>query len=477
MTDIGGFPPDAQRIVERWNPDGLREWRDGARTGARSVHVVAVRGIEPRPILDALASFDPILDAPGGAAVVVMLLDVASVLGKDELAALDAAARDVERVVFVASGTGDHPDRDAVLARDETLLRAHSTRFADVRVLSSPDRLTAAVRAALAVDPHTTADRNARRGAVTLVERTCRQITATAKALRDGSDEAAAALRARKTGLAMERDGGRAERLGRLRADIQRARVDLLHEAGGRVRAVSATARTEIDRAGRRELVAFPARMSGLVDAATTDVDAAVERHLGELVRRAGVSGIAPPVVGRPALPSGPEPRHRGVEDGMMVVVGASAGVGLGRLAVAPISMVPALDIATIPITLALGGAAAWWLARSRRLIADRAHLRQWVSDTTAQLRSELEQRVLGRILETEAAVGARIVADCRVATVAVDEELAALDVEARRLATERSGRLTSCERDHAALTRVLDALAAATDTMEPGGVGARPTS
>lgn len=458
MTEVGGFPPDAQRIVERWNPDGLRGWREDAWTGMRSVHVVAVRGIDPRPVLDVLAPFEPAIDAPDGAEVVVMVLDVASVLGRDELAALDAAAHDVERVVFVSTGAGEHPDRDSVRERDEALLRAHSIRFADVRVLSSPDLMTAAVREALAEDPDTTAQRNARRGAVSLVERTCRQITGTARALRDGSDEAAAALRARRTRLAMERDGGRAERLGRLRADVQRARVDLLHEAGGRVRAVSATARTEIDRAGRRELQAFPERMGHLAAAATAELDAAVERHLGELVRRAGVSDVPPADAGRPAAaPSGPEPRHRGVEDGMMVVVGASAGVGLGRLAVAPISMVPALDIATIPIALMLGGAAAWWLARSRRLVADRAHLRQWASDTTAQLRAELEQRVLGRILETEAAVGARIVADSRAATVTVDEELAALDVEARRLATERSGRLASCERDHALLLRVLE--------------------
>ncbi len=133
--------------------------------------------------------------------------------------------------------------------------------------------------------------------------------------------------------------------------------------------------------------------------------------------------------------------------------------MGLGRLAVAPLSMVPALDIATIPVTLTLGGAAAWWLARSRRHLADRAHLRQWAVDATTGLRAQLEQRVLARLLETEAAVGQRVLADGRAATAAVDAEIAAVDAEIRRVAAQRSGRLASCERDHGVLMEALAAL------------------
>ncbi|WP_433607572.1 hypothetical protein [Prescottella agglutinans] len=473
--DVPEFPPDAQRIVERWDPEGLRRWRDRDRPGC-AVQVVAVRGIDPTSVLDALAPFEPVTCAPDGAAVVVMVLDGASVLGRDELAALDAAAADVERVVFVLTGGDAHPDRDAVRERDAALLRAHAARFADVRVLPGPDVLPAVVRDALVADPGVIADRNTRRGAHSLVERTCRWITETARATRDGSDATGAELRARKARLVAMRDGGRAERLARLRGDVQRARIDLMHAAGTEVRAVSAAVRADIDRSGRRELATLPERMGELAGRAATDLDEVVGRRLTELAARAGVSDLPAAAPAPPDPPPGPEPRHRGVEDRMMVVVGASAGVGLGRLAVAPISMVPALDIATIPVTLALGGAAAWWLAGARRLVAERVHLRQWVSDAAAHLRSQLEQRVLGRILETEAAVSARVIADSRAAGLAVDEELAAVDGEARRLAAQRSGRVASCERDRAALAEVLEALENSKNSWEPGGVEPRPT-
>ncbi len=70
--------------------------------------------------------------------------------------------------------------------------------------------------------------------------------------------------------------------------------------------------------------------------------------------------------------------------------------------------------------------------------------------DATTGLRAQLEQRVLARLLETEAAVGQRVLADGRAATAAVDAEIAAVDAEIRRVAAQRSGRLASCERDHA---------------------------
>lgn len=461
------FPPDAQRIVERWDPDGLRAWRTRP-AAKRTVRVVAVRGIDAAPVLDALAEFD-LVTGPAPAAVVVLVLDGASVLGRDELDALDAAAADVEHVVFVLVGGGE-PGRGAVRDRDETLLRAHTPRFADVRLIEIED-VARTVADALDADPSAIADGNDRRAAHSLVERTCRRIVETARAVRDGGD--GDALRARRTRLAAARDGGRTERLAQLRADVQRARVDLLHDAGSRIRAVSVAARSEIDRAGRRDLATIPARVADLVERAAADLDGVLTRRVAELVERAGVQA-QPPDASPPAPRlDGPEPRHRGVEDRLMVIVGASAGVGLGRLAVAPMAMVPALDIATIPITLTLGGSAAWWIARSRRLVADRAHLRQWASDTAAHLRSQFEQQVLGRILEVEAEVGARVVAECRATSLEVDEQLAAIDAEARRLAAERSGRLASCERDRAALATVLDALA---NSMEPKASASRPT-
>lgn len=466
MSAVPGFTADAQRIVERWNPDGIGRWRARERIEPEAVHVATVPGVDAKRVRDALAAHAPIIDVPDGAAVVVFVFDPLSVLGRDELSALDVAAAHVECVLFTMPG--DAPD---MVARDEALLRAHSDRYADARILVEAELLSA-VRAAVEAPADVVLDRNRNRGTVSVVEETCRMIAATAAAVRDDD---AAALRARRTRLVAERGGDRAELSALVRADVQRARIDLVHVVGVRTRELAATVRSELDRAGRRELAGFPERFADLADEVTAQMDTVVRRRLDDIVQRAGMT--APPVASGPAGPTmpPPEPRHRGVEDRMMVIVGASAGVGLGRLAVAPLSMVPVLDIATIPVTLALGGAAAWWLARSRRLVADRAHLRQWASDATAALRAQCEQGVLAGLLETEAAVGARVIADGRAATAAVDGEIAEIDAEIRRRAAQRSGRLASCERDRRALLDVLDVLGAAGTSMEPGGGMPRP--
>ncbi|MFC9517954.1 hypothetical protein ACFTSD_19690 [Nocardiaceae bacterium NPDC056970] len=469
MSSVPGLTAEAQRVLERWNPDGIGRWRDRGGVESGAVHVVTVRGIDPSGVRAVVAAQVPVTDVPDDAAVVVFVLDALSVLGRDELSALDVVAAHVECVLFTTSA--DAPD---VVERDEALLRAHSPRYADVRVLS-PAELLRAVRDTLG-RPAAIGERNRRRTAVSLVEETCRMITATAESVR--ADDAAA-LRERRTRLLADRGGGRAELSALVRSDVQRARIDLVHAVGVHTRELSTLFRAEIDRAGRRELAVFPDRFAQLADALTMEVDTAARHRLDDLVGRAGLAN--PPGDPGPAEVSvpPPTPRHRGVEDRMMVIVGASAGVGLGRLAVAPLSMVPALDIATIPVTLTLGGAAAWWLARSRRLVADRAHLRQWASDATAGLRAQLEQRVLARLLETEAAVGTRVIADGRAATAAVDDEIAAIDAEVRRLAAQRSGRLASCERDRAVLVEalaVLEGPVAAPTTREPNGRASRPT-
>ncbi|MCA1005135.1 hypothetical protein LCL87_05380 [Rhodococcus hoagii] len=470
MSSVPGLTVEAQRVVERWNPDGIGRWRDRRRVEPGSVHIATVRGIDPNGVRAALAAQVPVTDVPDDAAVVVFVLDALSALGRDELSALDAVAAHVECVLFTTSE--DAPD---VVERDEALVRAHSPRYAEVRILS-PAELLRAVRDALGGPAGAIVDRNRRRATASLVEETCRMITATAEAVR--TDDAVV-LRERRARLASDRGVGRAELSALVRSDVQRARIDLVHVVGVRTRELSTLVRAEIDRAGRRELAAFPDRFAQLADALTVEVDTAARHRLDDLVGRAGLTD--PPADAGPADASvpPPTPRHRGVEDRMMVIVGASAGVGLGRLAVAPLSMVPALDIATIPVTLTLGGAAAWWLARSRRLVADRAHLRQWASDATAGLRAQLEQRVLARLLETEAAVGTRVMADGRAATAAVDDEIAAIDAEVRRLAAERSGRLASCERDRAVLVEalaVLEGREAVTATREPNGRASRPT-
>ena len=166
---------------------------------------------------------------------------------------------------------------------------------------------------------------------------------------------------------------------------------------------------------------------------------------------------MAGPMLGAsndPAPAVGPDPdrRPRGVEDRLMIALGASAGFGLGRLIVAPLSLVPALDIATVPITLALGAGVAWWVVHSRGRLADLAHLRQWVADVLVGVKAQLEQRVATALVEAESELTDLVVRASTARMVAADRRVAELEGQLRRTASERPAQLAACERDLALL-------------------------
>ncbi|MGY2062249.1 hypothetical protein ACW9HQ_45850, partial [Nocardia gipuzkoensis] len=149
-----------------------------------------------------------------------------------------------------------------------------------------------------------------------------------------------------------------------------------------------------------------------------------------------------------PRVGPDPEPRHRGVEDHLMIALGASGGFGLGRLVVAPLSLVPALDYATVPVTLLLGGGVAYWVVRARGHLADRAHLRQWVSDALVNVKAQLEQRVATALVEAEAQLTDQVVRASTVRVIEADHRIAELEAQLRQSNSHRPAQLAACERD-----------------------------
>lgn len=135
-----------------------------------------------------------------------------------------------------------------------------------------------------------------------------------------------------------------------------------------------------------------------------------------------------------------------------MIALGASAGVGLGRLIVAPLSLVPTLDVASVPVTLLLGAGAAAWVVRARAQLAERNHMSQWVSEALVNVKAQLEQRVAAALVDVEAELAEHVVRESTARAVAVDRRVAELDTLARRLVAERPAQLSACERDIATL-------------------------
>ncbi|TSE00257.1 hypothetical protein FOS14_07435 [Skermania sp. ID1734] len=483
MGETRPLPAEVEAVVQRWDPEGLdglqRAWVRNPATLA--VHIAGPGGVGKTELEHELRLLAPELDwatSPVEAAVFVLLVDAAAPIGRDTL----RAAENIRGPVLYAMNKIDaHRDWRAVAARNLEILRtqvdpdarlwpvsARLARTARQLANTHSDRVLAhsgirelldAIAQELREQTGETRDSRLQVAEEALIARTRERIRAAMAAAQ--RDEETQALRAERAAVLAGRDGARADAIAGLRAQLQLARGELTHDIGNRVRAAHTASRAEIARANRRALRAYPRRLQETITELTTTVEEAAVRRLQQV---AALDEIAadlrlPEPVEALALDA-PQPRHRGIEDRVMVAFGASAGVGVSRLVVSPLSMIPALDIATIPVSLALGGFAAWWLARSRAQLADRAHVQQWAADTLVTAKADLEHRVQALVVETEAQLTARLREITARNSERIDARLAALDGRLREIAAKRAGRLAVCERDLQILTEPIAALA-----------------
>ncbi|MTE14754.1 hypothetical protein GLP40_18525 [Nocardia sp. CT2-14] len=290
-----------------------------------------------------------------------------------------------------------------------------------------------------------------------VVGETRRRIRAQLGKLRGGGD--VAGLREERARLLAVSDGGRGSAMTIVRNRLQLARVDLSHEVGGRIRALHGELRAEIERLPRGAHAEFPRHVSDSVEKLTQEMDRAIRARIGELCRQVEESvaeewhiSFPPPAerVSR-AVPT-PGPRLRGVEDHLVIALGASAGFGLGRLVVAPLALLQAFDYAIVPVSLLLGAAAAGWVVRARKQLADGAHLRQWVADTLVDARAHLEQRVATALVDAEERLTDEVLRRATARMVHTDLRVGELEAQLREAAQRRPALLLACERDLAAL-------------------------
>ncbi|MEV0341025.1 hypothetical protein AB0H49_18565 [Nocardia sp. NPDC050713] len=485
---------DVEAVVARWNPQGMALLK--AVRGAGTASTVALIGpddanttllrtelarFEPRidltdPMTDANAAVEstaPAGGAPSGVALI--LLDAGTSLGTDTLDVVRGLRADGTKILLVMNGVHAYQDWRTVRSHNLELLAGQG--FDDLDILPVSARLAVAGRTggdaglidrsgltALHAELTAAAAGAEASGGERLSAVLARVLTDTRKrvveqvaALRSGAEPAR--WREERATLLAGRDGGRATAMSTLRGQLHLARVDLMTEVGGHVRALHTAARTELDRLRPAELGDYPDRLQQSVTELTGAVDASIEHRLAELAHQldgAGRADLSPHRRRDPAPRVGPdpEPRHRGVEDHLMIALGASAGVGLGRLLVAPLSLVPALDVTSIPVTLLLGALVAWWVVRARRQVADRAHVRQWVADALVNVKAQLEQRVATALVEAETELADRVVRASAARIVETDRRVAELEARIRRAAAEQPGQLAACERDITILDR-----------------------
>ena len=482
-------PSEVVAVVERWNPQGMALLRAVRTAGAGgAVTLIGPADANTTLLRIELARFEPRIElseavadpsvvvettSPSGtapSATALILLDAGTTVGADTLRLVHQLRADGTRILLAMNGIHAYQDWRTVHTRDLELLAAQGASDLDIIPVSA--RLAAAARtsgdaglldrsglgalhARLAVAAAGAQDDgDGRLAAVTtrVLADTRQRVVEQATALRSGAETAR--LREERATLLAGRDGGRSTALSTLRGQLHLARVDLMTEVGGRVRALHTATRGDLDRLRKSELSAYPDRLQQAVIELTGVIDVAMDRRLAELAAQVDgrpTSDFGAPVRRRdpaPRVGPDPEPRHRGVEDHLMIALGASAGVGLGRLLVAPFSLLPALDFASVPVTLLLGGGAAAWVVRARGQLAERAHLRQWVSDALVNVKAQFEQRVATALVETETTLADHVVRASTARMVDADRRVAELEARLRRFVAEQPAQLAACERD-----------------------------
>ena len=144
------------------------------------------------------------------------------------------------------------------------------------------------------------------------------------------------------------------------------------------------------------------------------------------------------PILARRELPSG----RRAGEDAMVLLLGASTGIGIGRLLVAPLSSVHTLQWIAMPAALLIGVAVAIWVIRMRRGATLRTQLRTWVNDVLADVRARTERRVAMQLTEAESRIGGQVMRAYDRQTRRIAYEVA--DIDQRRRDLYRAGREVS---------------------------------
>ena len=209
------------------------------------------------------------------------------------------------------------------------------------------------------------------------------------------------------------RPGGlqRAERLAGARAGFTAVRARLAVSTRSGAHDLGDRAQAACDRLGRSESAAFTGWLQDSLEIYRDRIGADLAEGIDQ-VRAAALAGLpgrtagpaeeSPPIgepVRAPAVPG----RAPSAEDLVLLALGASAGLGLGRVTVAPLVHWAGLGAAGTLLTVLAGLAVAAGVVSVRRQSAARAGLRRAAAESIAATRSALEHAAASRLGAAEA--------------------------------------------------------------------------
>lgn len=425
------------------------------------------------------------LEAAEQATALLFVVDASAPFTRGELRFLQRAGERVETVLFALTKTDQFRGWRQVLAADRALLAEHAPRFADatfypvsarmmehaakapspqaatmLRERAGIAELQTAVQEQLVGRAVMLAEANTLRALCTVFAEQVVKLETEKRALSNGADEAAT-LRSRRDELIEKRRSSSRGWQVKLRGEMSRTRLEATHEVTKQIRDVSTWFRREIDGAAREALNQLPAQ----VDAGLQVVSQRLSTALGHRLNRVAETTLAelfsageldllraqftradtPPVVIRP-----PERRPATAEDKLLVFMGMSSGLGIGRATAMPLAglgVTAALTPFLLPATIVVGLGAGWWMARTRKHAQDKQHMKQWLTDAIAEGRSTLDQLVSEQLIEAEQQLSLALDDAITKRISAIEDEMREVEKALKLDAADRNSRLQAANK------------------------------
>ncbi|HEX4221405.1 MAG TPA: dynamin family protein [Pseudonocardiaceae bacterium] len=479
--------------------------------GALPPRFVTVDG--PVPLLDRLT----IVDTPGvgglnsvhgelakeaarDATALLFVVDASSPFTSGELAFLAEVGERVETVLFALTKVDAFRGWREILDADRALLAEHAPRFARatfhpcsarmfelagtsaneqaaamLRERSGIVELQVSMQELLIGRSVMLAEANGLRTVATALTEQEAGLAAQVRALDSGAEEAANLTRRRDELVTARRSATRGWQV-RLRAEMQRARMETGHEVSREMRDLQSWFRQAIDAADRATLADAPRQVDTALQLASGRISVTLAQRLGRVadtvlaelfsaeelaVLRAHFVRGGPPVVLR-----APERRAPSADDKLLVFMGITGGFGAARVAALPLGVIgiAALNPFVLPATIVIGLGAGWWLARTRKYAAEKQQMKQWLTEAIADARATLDQLVSEQLIEAEAALSLALDEALGKRIDTIEAELRELDRTMKLQAGERAKELA---RANAALAEVHAGQARAAQLLE----------
>ncbi|MEE6194585.1 hypothetical protein [Mycolicibacterium sp. 120320] len=270
------------------------------------------------------------------------------------------------------------------------------------------------------------------------------------------------ALRQHRDDIARSRRLARTERSIALRSQLQQARVQLGYFARNRCSSVRTELQEDIAGLSRRRMDAFEQYVHRRADDVVGEVGDGVTQHLGDVAAEFGLTAPAAAAQAPQPVVEAPSLRSRSTETRLMAVLGVGFGLGVAfAVSRMLVGAAPQLAVAGLVVGAVVGLLLTVWVVGVRGLRRDRAVLDRWVTDTTASLRSMLEEFVATRVLAAETALTTELATVEETEAHTTAGQIAEIDAELREHAIATARAAAARDRRIPPLQRALDTVRA----------------